>query len=347
MLRTVPIGMPKIPDRLLDNVFYLYASVEDAKSGERFGGTGFLVSVPSEIFPDQGAVVYGVTNWHVACRDGFSVVRLNTLGGDTDIFAFEPHEWTFDPRFDIAVQGIPIDATKHRLSLIPVDSLISQELIDRYQIGLGDDVFMIGRFIDHDGGQTNKPTARFGNISLMPSPIEQPNGHKADSYCVDLRSRSGYSGSPVFVYRTPAGNLELAREMVLAHPLRSLGPAFMGLLGIHWGQFPERWRIEKGRTVADEAEHGALITEGQYVRGVSGMTCVLPAFNILEVLNMPELLNDRKQADLEWARERRAHHGLPPEAESEAKTEENPNHREDFMRLVNAASKPKPKDDRT
>jgi hypothetical protein len=76
------------------------------------------------------------------------------------------------------------------------------------------------------------------------------------------------------------------------------------------------------------------------------MTCVLPGSCILEVLNMPKLRDDRKRADLEWAQEFRAH-GLPPDAESEPKREENPDHQEDFNRLVSAASKPKSKGDRT
>jgi hypothetical protein len=313
--RSIPVGMPRIPDNLLDNVFYLYRSGEEAQAGERSGGTGFIVSMRSRIFPQYGGCCYAVTNWHVACRDGYSVIRLNTVGGGSDIFSFEPHEWTFDPRFDIAVCEISFDFEKHRLTVIGDDQFITQELIEKYRVGLGDDVFMIGRFIDHDGGQTNRPTARFGNISLMPSPIIQPNGVEADSYCVDLHSRSGYSGSPVFAYRTVSGDLALAARQASAHPVTSLGPAFLGFLGIHWGQFPERWRIESGRTLVDESETGILVSEGQYVRGVSGMTCVLPASSILDVLNMPRLAEDRKRADLEWARELAAH-GAPPDAET-------------------------------
>jgi hypothetical protein len=45
--RSVPIGMPKIPERMLDNVFYLYGSEDEARAGKSFGGTGFLVLVPS------------------------------------------------------------------------------------------------------------------------------------------------------------------------------------------------------------------------------------------------------------------------------------------------------------
>lgn len=342
--RSVPVGMPKIPDMMLDSVFYLYESEEDAKAGIGFGGTGFLVFIPSKVSP-EGGYVYGITNWHVACGDGYSVVRLNTLAGDTDIFPFELHEWTFDPRYDIAVKALPIDVSTHRLSVIDASTFMTPEIQDRCRIGLGDDVFMLGRFVDHDGGQSNRPTARFGNISLMPSPIVQPNGKTADSYCVDLHSRSGYSGSPVFVYRVPGDDLELMANRIMGREVpRSV--SFLALLGIHWGQFPERWRIEDGGVIADEAS-GPLIREGQYVKGLSGMTCVLPAACITEVLNMPSLREPREKTERELAARLRQSGAVPPDAESATKPEENPDHREDFTALLGEAAKPKPKGGRT
>lgn len=204
--RWVPVGMPRIPSHILDTVFYLYESEEKAKQGREFGGTGFLVSFPTR-FPDR-IFVYAVTNHHVACTGGASVARVNTKDGGTDIFPFEPDEWHCDPRYDIAVCEIGMDWSVHQASLVPISAFITKEKIEGEGIGVGDDVFMVGRFLDHDGGVSNRPAARFGNISVMPSPIEQPNGMLADAYCIDLHSRSGYSGSPVFVYKM--GSTDLA-----------------------------------------------------------------------------------------------------------------------------------------
>jgi hypothetical protein len=58
----------------------------------------------------------------------------------------------------------------------------------------------------------------------------------------------------------------------------------MKLLGIHWGQFPEIWQLSAG-----QIEEASLITDGKYVKGMSGMTCVCPSSAIWEVLNLPEL----------------------------------------------------------
>src|SRR5258707_1186988 len=66
---------------------------------------------------------------------------------------------------------------------------------------VGDDTFMIGLFLDHAGVTTNVPSARFGNISMLPNPratIRQSTGYDGVSYVVDMHSRTGFSGSPVF-----------------------------------------------------------------------------------------------------------------------------------------------------
>src|SRR5205823_82762 len=68
----------------------------------------------------------------------------------------------------------------------------------------------IGLFVDHDGVTTNVPSARFGNISMLPNKnatIEQPTNYRGESYVVDMHSRTGFSGSPVFVYRTFGSDL--------------------------------------------------------------------------------------------------------------------------------------------
>ena len=70
--------------------------------------------------------------------------------------------------------------------------------------------------------------------------------------------------------------------------------ALFALLGIHWMQFPERWEINNPPLV-DPAEESALVRKGAYVDGLSGMTCVIPAWEIMEVLNLPKLQEARKQ----------------------------------------------------
>src|ERR1700681_1223038 len=77
-IRSVRVGMPRIPQNVISSVFYLYWSREDAEAGKNPGGTGFIVRYEGTFDGGiPGHHFYGVTNWHVACQ-GFSTIRLNT-----------------------------------------------------------------------------------------------------------------------------------------------------------------------------------------------------------------------------------------------------------------------------
>jgi hypothetical protein len=338
--------MPRIPPTALDCVFYLYPDKEAADQGRDFGGSGFFVGMPSEKFPNNVVHVYAVTNWHVACDGGHSVLRRMTSDGRAEVFDFGPDQWEFLAAYDIAALLMPpINA----LTFVNISQFLLPQQVGRGegQIGVGDDVFMIGRFIDHDGGVVNKPAARFGQISVLPAPIRQPNGATADSFCIDVHSRTGYSGSPVFVYRTPYSELDRSIEPgVISLPT---GVSVMRFLGIHFAQFPELWELSDKQNIAESRQ--PLLIEGKYIKGMSGMTCVLPAWMILAVLNVKKLRDQRNKRDDEWA-EQLKRQGLPPEAESanagenvSSPTDENPSHREDFNQLLGAAARKREPED--
>jgi hypothetical protein len=189
---------------------------------------------------------------------------------------------------------------------------------DLRDMSVGDDVFMLGLFIDEHGKTTNVPKARFGHVSMLPNsaaPLKQPTGYEAESFVIDAHSRSGFSGSPVFLYRNPLsdlggplgpfhklrGRIDTAGIASQLSPMTRVGHIdiemeldqgpYFRLIGMHWGQFAERWEIE--RTDADEIEMQSYVTIGSFVNGFSGMTCTLPAWQIQDVLQMPELRESR------------------------------------------------------
>jgi hypothetical protein len=304
--------MPRIPDPYLEGVFYLYNSREDAEKGKACGGTGFLIAMPSATFPSLRMHVYAVTNWHVAVRDGASVIRLNAIGGMCDILEFGPEDWAFLPDYDVAILELNnVTKDRHTTTAMHTNSFLTRERAATLSLGVGDDVFMIGRFIDHDGGPTNRPAARFGNISIMPTKMMQPNNQLAESYCVDVHSRTGYSGSPVYAYRTIGGDLESTNR--LTPDFRPV-VNWLGFLGIHWGQFPEAWELKEPKP-GEIIKRESLDVEGRYVKGMSGMTCVLPAWIISEVLDMPKLKEERRLDDEKEAARLKAQ-GLPSQPES-------------------------------
>jgi hypothetical protein len=276
-VRWVPIGMPKIPERVLDSTFYLFRTKAEAEAGHDIGGTGFFVGLPSVVRPGLLHIV-AVTNYHVAISGAASVVRLNRIDGGVDAFETEPTEWIYDPSgYDAAILPWPASVDQHRVTCITQTIFAHKGRIHGHDIGPGDDVFMVGRFVDHDGGATNIPAVRFGHISIMPQPILQRNGASPPSYVIDMHSRSGFSGSPVLVYRTIGQDLTVPG-------LVSQKNTFLMLLGIHWGQFPESWKIKKTENVDATSGEINLNADAHYIEGLSGMTCVAPVEAISALL---------------------------------------------------------------
>ena len=113
------------------------------------------------------------------------------------------------------------------------------------------------------------------------------------------------------------------------------------LLGIHWAQFPELWEI-KHPEVISESEARSLVPPSDYVDGVSGMTCVIPAWEILEVLEMPKLKKMRKEKGEALRKQRGRFEPPVPESSHQTNTEANPEHKRDFNRLLDAAVTKKP-----
>ena len=240
-------------------------------------------------------ITYVVTNWHVAVSEGNSCVRVNKKGGGSDVFELEPHEWTFRPVWhDIAIASLSLDRAVHDAVSISQNFLATDAFVSDRAIGPGDDVFMVGRFIDHDGGETNVPAARFGNLSMMPyGAIEQPSKAKLGSYVIDMHSRSGFSGSPVFAYRTFGNDFRKKSDST-----PDVKP-FITLLGIHWGQFYEFWELaHKPSSSTVKSGLGAdSDIRNKRVVGLSGMGCVIPASAILELLDCEKFRAERDQAE--------------------------------------------------
>lgn len=279
---------------VLASTIFLYPSREAAEAGEQFGGSGVLIGKPLTHRRDL-MIAYAVTNWHVACSGGNSIIKYTDFQGRTQILETDPSEWEFIPGGpDIAACIFGPERNK-TAKMVPDYIFASDAPGD---IFIGEDVFMAGRFVDYDGKDTNRPALRFGAVSMLDAPIKQPTGSMSPSHIVDMHSRTGFSGSPVYAYR-PRGRISANGNSVSgvriapgAPPLsrRTWGDGTqmeMKLLGLQWGQFPEMWEVV-GSPDRAKAE-ASLVTDGQYVTGFSGMSCVIPAHQIQKLLDRPAL----------------------------------------------------------
>jgi hypothetical protein len=193
-------SMPRIKDAFFDCVIYLYPSHKDAVEGARVGGSGFLVGIALPECPDRTAV-YVVTNRHVI-EDGSTVLRINTKAGKHDVIDLTEQNWMIDPGGDdLAVCPLAPDESIYKYGFVTIEEFITKEIIKQHDFGPGDEAFVVGRFVNHEGKQQNTPSARFGNVAQMP--IDPIRGKRAsgyfdqESFLVEVRSIPGYSGSPV------------------------------------------------------------------------------------------------------------------------------------------------------
>jgi hypothetical protein len=343
---TVRRFMPKIRVALPETVFYLYRVGLDGRKSGPFG-TGFLVIRSSM----RGAShIYGVSNSHVVCgKCGASIIRVNTRDGKSRFIELDPSEWEMSKNGDdlVAVDlSEKINPNTDQVIGLFEDSFVTPEWIDKFEIGIGEDTFMCGLFVSHHGGEKNIPVARFGNLSMMANEdamIEMETGAKRPCHLVDTRSRSGFSGSPVFVYRNAQGDLSWL-------PYGTYRPAdllttrasdyFWGLLGIHCGQF---WDTINVKIKKKPKTENASIKEGDELEIQGGMTIVIPAERIIKLLNLEIFEMARQKRENDRDDDCRPH----PEAIEGAPqaTNANPTHLEDFSRLVDVAARKRPRDD--
>lgn len=140
--------------------------------------------------------IYVVTNHHVIVKAGDPVVRLNRRDGTVECLETNGSQWKQHPDGDdVAVFPVRIEFKHLRYWSVPIRDFITEKLIQDEDIGIGDDTFMVGRFINHEGKQRNAPSLRFGNIAMMTKVrITSPYGIDQESLLVEVRSLPGYSG---------------------------------------------------------------------------------------------------------------------------------------------------------
>jgi hypothetical protein len=200
----------RVPDPI-SNVVAFVATIlhvdPEGKPDFDYVGTGFVISVPVPFGNGRDiGFFHFVTAAHVVKKlHGETIAFLvNEKGGGTKML--RPVGSTFyghptDEAADVAaIQFQP--ETDMDITHIPIKELITKEKIDKFGIGIGDEVFAVGLFSFAPGEARNMPIVRHGNIAMLPDQKIQTDMGFADVYLIEARSIGGLSGSPVFVRRT-------------------------------------------------------------------------------------------------------------------------------------------------
>jgi hypothetical protein len=247
----------------------------------RYGGTAFLVQVP---YDATSGCLHLVTAKHVADAVGPNcVIGMNGKDGLPLFAKTQGVEWFHHPTEPDSVDAaiLPFASTRtseYDISPIPIEIFATEERIAEYDLGLGDEVFSVGLFTRYFGRSSLIPIVRTGNIAMMPKE-KVPLGPfgLSDVYLVEGRSIGGLSGSPVFCRNTmkmPGVNEEGQTKYVA-------GVGQMHLLGLVHGH----WDLPRD------------FTESENVEAVNmGISIVVPAKKILEILFSPALIEARHEA---------------------------------------------------
>jgi hypothetical protein len=312
--------MPRLKNEILDSAVYLYPDRSSAEQGIAAGASGFIIATSvgvgepiaaneqPEIAPSvvpSASHVYAVTNAHVIVG-GDTHLRLNKREGGTTVLSPSIEEWVYDDtQDDLAVfyLGLYEHTTPVGFRVLPPSQLLSQSLCTKLDVGIGDEVFMVGRFISHDRKQRNEPSVRFGHVSMMPGePVEVHWTHPVkktlnqDSFLIDGRSMGGYSGSPVYVWTPPyelvlpmVGNQVNYRQQIW-HSARQTS----WLLGVCWGYILDRWPVLQKRGNIWE-RMASLRTEAN-----TAMMGVVPCWKLIALLNNDRLRSIRAEKEGEY-----------------------------------------------
>jgi hypothetical protein len=249
IVREEIFGMPRIKPEHERCVFFLL------KNGEP-GATGFFVARMT--MRRTSAHFYGITNHHAAqASPGETTIAVNTKAGRRRPIPAEDHDWHWSIQDDLSAIDLTDSLTADdEFSYLSEGSVVTKPFMERAGIAIGDEVFLVGLFIPEAGKDRNIASGRFGSLSILASddaPVRGYDGYPArPRFVADMRSRPGYSGSPVFVYRSAFVDLRaFTDDDTYSVDYGTLGPAeptfdtFVRFLGVHCAQYNEPTMVSK------------------------------------------------------------------------------------------------------
>lgn len=227
-------------------------------------------------------------------------LRMNRIAGGFHIVGVDKRQWLFhsDPGknrvVDVAI--LPLDINANDIELLHIstqDTVVTDDVIKKMHISIGEDVYLTGLFTTHFGETKNLPVLRCGTIAAMPEePLWTKWGYM-EAYLIELRSIGGLSGSPVWVQFPPFRMINSTIVETTGTIENPVFPQyFLGMISGHYvienaeDAIVEN-EISRATDNAPRQETGKINT---------GLAIVVPAQKILEVIMRPELEKIRKEA---------------------------------------------------
>lgn len=228
--------------------------------------------------------VYAVTAKHViegllkmAVEDIYILMNTNESSPTSREF-FKTHikNWFShtDTSIDVAIIKMGIPTSCDHL-VLPIETFVTPAILEKNEVGLGDNVFITGLFKHHSGQNKNIPIVRTGNIaSFDDEQITTEDYGPISAYLIEARSIGGLSGSPVFLN---LGHVRNIKGQV--QHWNGTEPAFF-LLGLIHGHY------DSTATDIDtlSPDNTALINE----KINTGIAIVVPYYSIVKTVELFE-----------------------------------------------------------
>jgi hypothetical protein len=278
-----------VPDEIRKCV--VYVGYRTNTGDVELAGTAFFLT--RDVEGTQKGFVYLITAKHVIQGiesmenfDGGIVLRVNFPDGNAYNIDTKVDQWLFHPdesEVDVAVlPHVKVDEPPQGggilqspdIGLLPMALCLTDEHKAKFDLSLGDDVFVVGLFYNHHGRKRNIPIVRVGNIVALPEEKIYTKIGFIDGYLVECRSTGGLSGSPVFVSfgtaRHIGGDIQFASSRYGEYKL-------LGLMHGHWDSaVPE-----------SELSPDSVLWKRELVN--MGIAIVVPIEKILEVISQPAI----------------------------------------------------------
>lgn len=275
----------RLPDQVLSTVCFISRSTADI----RYGGTGFVVAVRGG---HGNAYLHLVTAKHVAnaVEGAPFVIGINTKSGNKAILDADLEsgglKWWYHPTepnaVDVAVTMFsPAQYDQLSVEWVFEDMFTNPNLMSKAGIGIGDEIAIVGLFTGFSGQKKHFPIVRIGNLAMLPTERIPVKGFDPmEAYLAEGRSIGGLSGSPVFVRETLNIMVGTEKNGGEVKHLAGCGQIhFLGLMHGHW-DLPKDFQSTKQSEAVN-----------------MGISIVVPAHKIMEVVNHPELVALRKEYD--------------------------------------------------
>jgi len=263
-------------------------------------GTGFLMAVSDSRLPNGRAFGYLVTNRHVAeaieqdergqCvrheieRTYVTLNLRDPVNGERAVKQALPispeYHWYFpsDESIDLAVIPFVLPSEeKYDIKTVSMEQLLSSDTIEKDHIVPGDRVYTTGFFFAYAGLHEIQPIVREGVLAMLPDgPMTTTMCRSGSVYLADVHVTPGNSGSPIFI----------VPKLGLGVGISIGGEAnVFGLLGVVSGYMQETSNLTLR----------ASTTWNASVHANSGISVIVPAQQLKELLEAPELRTMREQ----------------------------------------------------